>query len=364
MKNIFLIAAISLFLFQNSEAQNYSDSTFLEQIDQARELIMKLKNEQNIPGISIAVAKGGQIIWKEGIGYADTKNGLKVTTETQFRTGSISKSITAIGLAKLYDNGQIEWSDPVSKYLSYAEAPEYTFTIQQLAGHMAGIRHYKGFEFFSNKQYSSIEHSLEVFKEDELLFEPGTQYQYTTYGYSLIGRLMEVVSGKPFIDYMSEDVLSPLGMNRTVLEDAGLDESGKATFYGKGGKREAKEVDLSVKWAGGGFLSTPTDLVNMVNNAGRFISYATLIDLITPQQLPDGSSTGYGIGFKISKVGSTGQTLVHHGGRISGARPYLLALLDQQLVIAICTNTEADYGVAEVYEIAKSFIKEQGSLEE
>lgn len=363
MKNIYLIAAISLITIQSAIGQNYSDSTFLEQIDQARELIMKLKNEQNIPGVSIAVAKGGRIIWKEGIGYADIKNETQVTTETKFRMGSISKSITSIGLAKLFDNGQIEWSDPVSKYLSYPEAPEYTFTIQQLAGHTAGIRHYKGFEFFSNKQYSSIEHSLEVFKNDKLLFEPGTNYQYTTYGYSLIGRLMEEVSGKSFNDYMSKDVLSQLGMNHTILEDAGMDETGKATFYGKGGKREAKEVNLSVKWAGGGFLSTPTDLVNMVNYAGRFISYATLMDLITPQHLPDGTLIGYGIGFKIGKVESTGQTVVHHGGRISGARPYLLALLDQQLVIAICTNTEADYGVSDVYEIAQSFFKEQSSGE-
>ena len=113
---------------------------------------------------------------------------------------------------------------------------------------------------------------------------------------------------------------------------------------------------MSVKWAGGGFLSTPSDLVNMVNQAGKIISFSTVQEMMTPQALPDGSTTGYGIGFRISIVQSTGQILVHHGGRIVGARAFLLAIPEQQLVIAICTNTEADFGVIEVYDIAKKFL--------
>lgn len=356
MKRILTITVFNLLIVYVSVSQNYSDTTFAEQIEKAREMILNLKESQNIPGISIAVAKGGKIIWKEGIGYANIQDNEEVTTLTKFRTGSISKTITALALAKLYDEGKIEWSDPVSKYVSYPNAPEYTFTIRQLAGHLSGIRHYKGFEFFSNKPYESVEESLEVFKRDKLLFEPGTKYKYTTYGYSLLGRLIEVVSEQSYADYVANEILAPLRMSNTILEDAGFDESGTSIFYNKGGKREAREVNVSVKWAGGGFLSTPSDLVNMINYAGNLVSLSTLMELITSQKLQDGSTTGYGMGFRISEVQSTKQKIVHHGGKITGARPYLLVLSDQQLAIAICTNSEADYGVVETYQIAKLFV--------
>jgi len=358
MKRFYLIAAISSMAYV-AGAQNYADSTYNGQIQEARKLISGLKEDLKIPGISVAVGKGGQIIWKEGIGLANIKKGEEVTPATKFRIGSISKTLTALALGKLFDEAKIDWSDSVAKYVSFQDAPEYSFSIRQLAGHQAGIRHYKGLEFFSNKQFNSVEESLEVFKDDKLMFEPGMKYQYSTYGYSLLGRLIEVVSKESYLDFMSNEVLEPLGMENTLLEDAGLDESGKAVFYRKGGMREAGEVNLSVKWAGGGFLSTPSDLVNMINYSSKLVSFSTLQELITPQRLLDGSATGYGIGFRISLVQSTNQTVVHHGGRMVGARAFLLVLLDQQLVIAICTNTEADFGVNEVYGLAKLFIDEQ-----
>lgn len=354
MKLIY-ISLVTLFLVLPLSGQGYADSTYIEQIEQARTLLKALKENQHIPGLSIAVGKGGKFIWKEGMGLANVQKGEEVTPNTKFRIGSISKALTAFALGKLFDEGKLDWDDPVSKYLSYEGAPEYSFTIKQLAGHQAGVRHYKGAEFYSKKAYSSIEESLNIFKNDPLLFEPGTDYHYTTYGYSLLGRLIEVNSGKSYSDYMMKEVLEPLAMASTVLEDAGYDESGKALFYSKGGKREAAEVNLSNKWAGGGFLSTPTDLVRFLNNARNVVSFSTLFELITPQPLADGSSTGYGIGFRISRVEATDEMIVHHGGSILGARAFLLALPDQQLVVAICTNTEAKFGVNEVYALAKLF---------
>ncbi|MCE7994962.1 MAG: beta-lactamase family protein [Roseivirga sp.] len=354
MKLIF-ISLVTLCLILPLRGQNYVDSTYTEQIQQAQKMLEALKEGQHIPGLSIAVGKGGKFIWQQGMGLANMKEGQEVIPDTKFRIGSISKSLTAFALGKLFDQGKLDWADPVSKYLSYEGAPEYTFTIKQLAGHQAGVRHYKGTEFYSKKAYASIEESLSIFRNDKLLFEPGTDYHYTTFGYSLLGRLIEENSGKAYDQYMVTEVLEPLGMENTVLADAGYDESGKALFYSKGGKREAGKVNLSNKWAGGGFLSTPTDLVRFLNNASKVVSFSTLFELITPQRLADGSSTGYGIGFRISKVQATDEMIVHHGGSILGARAFLLALPDEQLVVAICTNTEAQFGVNEVYALAKLF---------
>ena len=156
---------------------------------------------------------------------------------------------------------------------------------------------------------------------------------------------------------MSHEIFDPIGMVNTVAENAGADESKKAIFYSKRGRKIAREVNMSGKWAGGGFLSTPRDLVNMINHATQIISLQTLYTLITPQKLNSGKATDYGMGFRVSVAQSTNHTIVHHGGKSAGARAFLLALPDEQVVVAICTNTEADYNAQEVYDIAKIFLK-------
>ena len=156
---------------------------------------------------------------------------------------------------------------------------------------------------------------------------------------------------------MPEEIFKPLKMTSTFVEDAGQDESNLAKFYSSNGKREVREVNLSNKWAGGAFISTPTDLVSMINNAREIIDVQTLFDLISVQNLSDGKSTGYGMGFRISKVQANNSIIVHHGGRSVGARSFLLLLPAEQIVVAVCANSEADFGMKEVYQIATMFTK-------
>ncbi len=354
LKNTFLTALIwCAFTLQ---AQTIQDSNYENQITKARMYVDSLKKAQKIPAISIAVGVSGKVIWSEAIGLADVKNEIPANVKTKFRVGSVGKTMTAIALGKLYDQGAFNWDDTLSNYISDFKLKKYPVTIRQVAGHTAGIRHYKGFEFLSNEQFESIEESMKVFIDDPLEFIPGTKYLYSTYGYVVLGRLIEVISNQSYLDYMTQEIFEPLGMDNTVAENSGANVTNKAVFYGKSGRREAKKVNMSNKWAAGGFLSTPIDLVNMTHNTRKIISAETLFELISSQKLNNGESTGYALGWKRARIQSNNRLLIHHGGRSVGSRSYLLLLPEDQVVVAICTNMESDFGLLEVYKISKFFL--------
>lgn len=357
MNRKFLVILFIGASFCSSGQGSYADSTFLQSIQKARLYADSLRQAQNVPALSIAVGVRGRLVWSEAFGYADVEKKELATTETKFRVGSISKSMTAFGLAKLHDESKLNFDDTVGNYIPRFRHKKYPVTLRQLAGHQGGVRHYKGFEFLMDKQFESVEASLDVFIDDPLLFEPGTQYQYSSYGYVALSRVIEIVSGRSYFEFMQKEIFDPLGMHHTVAEDAHLDESNKAIFYAKGGKRLAAKVNVSSKWAGGGFLSTPEDMVNMVNRASKIISAQTLFTLVTPQMLRDGTPTDYGIGWRNTVVKSNNRVLVHHGGSSAGARAFLMVLLNEQVVVAVCTNSEADYNAKEVHDIAKYFLK-------
>ncbi len=345
-----LLFALAFTLTQGQEVVKAS------QIEEATKLLQELQTAQNIPSVSVAVGRKGSLIWSEAMGLADRRNEIKATTATKYRVGSIGKTMTALALAKLYDEGTLKFDQDIRPLVPQLNTLGYPLTIRQIAGHQGGIRHYRGFEFFSKKQYDSVTESLEIFINDPIEFEPGTKYSYSTYGYVLLSRIIELVAERDFLDYMSKEVFEPLQMQHTVAENAGKDESNSAKFYSPNGKREVRSVNLSNKWGGGGFLSTPSDLVAMINNSHEIIDVQTLFELATPQKLPNGETTGYGMGFRISEVQSTGRLLFHHGGKSAGARAFLLVLPAEQVVVAVCTNSMSDFGVTEMYQIAKLFI--------
>ena len=157
--------------------------TYASVIEASRAMIDSLLHARNIPGISIAVSVHGKVVWSEGFGYANLEYRLPVRTTTKFRVGSISKSLTAAALAKLYEAGRIDLDAPVQQYVpSFPEKRKGTVTTRQAAGHVAGIRHYRGTEFLSSRPYETVLSGLAIFQDDTLQTPPNTAYSYSTYG--------------------------------------------------------------------------------------------------------------------------------------------------------------------------------------
>lgn len=328
---------VALLVVSAAWAQSFDDA-----IEKARS-ILEERIEEGYPGISAAVAVDGKIVFAEGFGFADVESKTAMTTKTKLRIGSVSKPVTAAGLMLLVESGRLDLDAPLQTYVPTFPEKEHGFTVRQLAGHIAGIRHYKGAETFSNKHYPTVMEGLTIFQDDPLKFEPGTKYSYSSYGYNLISAAMEKPAGNDFLSYMDEAVFKPLGMNDTIADWANRDIPNRTTFYLSARKkpRVARDVDNSYKWAGGGFLSTPSDLVRFgsAHLEPGFLSKESLETIFTSQTLDDGKEIGYGIGWRIQPPPNDKALLLwQHGGSSVGGKASLMVVPDVGVVAAMLAN--------------------------
>ncbi len=342
-------------------AEVHAGDDFLDAITASRALIRGIMEEAGVPGASIAVGVGGEIVWAEGFGWADVENRVPVSALTKFRVGSVSKSMTAAGIGLLVERGQLDLDAPVQTYVPDFPEKQWPVTTRQLGGHIAGVRHYRGREMLSSDRYPTVADGLEIFDDDPLLFEPGTSYSYSSYGWNLISAVMEGASGQEFLGFMRDEVFEPLGLRHTVPDHNDSIIVNRTEFYehDQGGALvNAPYVDNSYKWAGGGFLSTPEDLVRFgqVHLKPGFLRAETLALLHTSQTLRNGDATNYGIGWRTATQPDGDRAISHSGGSVGGTT-LLLMVPDHDLVVAGVVNISGPAGrivteVANVFEAA------------
>src|SRR5215467_6458360 len=211
---------------------------------------------RGIPGLTLAVAVDGKIVYAEGFGYADLEQRVPVWPTTKFRIASDSKPLTAAGLMLLVEQGRIDLDAPVEKYVPSFPDKGAKITARLLAGHLAGIRHYRDDEFQIARHYDSVLEGLEIFAADPLVSPPGKEFHYSSYGFNLLSAVMESAAGENFLAYMRSHVFVPLGLRHTVADQTAEIIEQRARPYRKtddGVLRNAPYVDNSYKWAGGGF---------------------------------------------------------------------------------------------------------------
>ena len=316
-----------------------------KKIDSARGLVIDLMSKQKIPGLSVTIMQNGKIIWSEGFGFADLENRVPVNpSTTRFRIGSVSKTLTADALAVLYENGKLNLDAIIQTYVPYFPVKKYPITVRQVAGHIAGIHHYLDqSQFLSAARYNSVKESLDIFKDDTLLFEPGTKYTYSTFGWNLLSAVIENASQTPYLEFMQKNVFEKLGMLHTTADKNDSIISGRTRFYQLNRDTQinnATYVDNSNKWAGGGFISTSEDIAQFASahcKAG-FMKASTLELFTTSQKLRDGKETGYGIGWSVGKEENIRSYYGHTGGSVGGIT-FMRVYPKEQFVIAILTNT-------------------------
>jgi CubicO group peptidase (beta-lactamase class C family) len=295
-----------------------------------------------IPGFALAVAVDGKLVWSEAFGFADLERRVPATPATQFRIGSVSKSLTADAVAQLYENGKLNLDAPVQRYVPTFPEKGGVITTRLLGGHLAGIRHYKGNEFTLNQRFPSVTAALAIFQNDSLVAPPGTRFSYSSYGFNLISAVVEGASGEQFLAYMSRHVFKPLGMTSTAPDRSDSLIVNRTEFYEltEGGRFVVTpSVDNSYKWAGGGFLSTAEDLVRFgsAHLSPGYLKAATLELLFTPQHTTAGEATPYGIGWFVA-TDTLGHRTVYHGGGSVGGTTVFGVDRDSRVVFALVTN--------------------------
>jgi CubicO group peptidase (beta-lactamase class C family) len=312
-------------------------------VDSLRAELLDTMERAGVPGVSITVGRDGRILWSEGLGWADLEQRVAVTPLTRFRVGSVSKSLTSAALGMLVEQGKVDLDQPVQRYVPSFPVKRWPITTRQLAGHIAGVRHYRGAEFALNRPFPTVADGLTIFADDSLLFEPGTAYRYSSYGYNLVSAVLEGASGTPFLEYMGTHVFRPAGMRQTVPDFVDSLIPFRARWYSgdQDGVVNAMFVDNSYKWAGGGFLSTTEDLVRfgfaMLDD--KFVSRETRELLWTSLTLRDGKTTGYGLGWGVGQDGAGRRRVMHSGGSMGGTA-YLVIYPEQRLVVALLANSD------------------------
>lgn len=313
-----------------------------------RDLVTTFVGEGKVPGMAVTVARQGRVVWSEGFGYADLEQRVPVwPAVTRFRVGSISKPMTAYAVALLYQRGQLDLDAVVQVYVPTFPKKRADVTTRLLAGHLAGIRHYRGEEVFSRRRYLSVHEGLGIFRDDPLVHLPGEAYLYSSYGWNLISAVVEGASGRGFLEIMREDVFGALGMRHSGADHLSEIIPNRTRYYvlNDGNLENAPEVDNSYKWAGGGFLSTTEDMVRFAH-AHLYpteLKSETVALLWRSQKDAEGVPTNYGLGWASGEEHGS-DWVGHNGGSVGGSTRFRI-YLDQKIVVALVANrTGVDFG--------------------
>jgi CubicO group peptidase (beta-lactamase class C family) len=341
-------------------------------VERGRQIVRDALTEQNLPGLSVAVGDGGDLVWAEGFGWADLENRAKVAPDTRFRIGTASVALTSAAVGLLLEKGRLKLDDEIQTYVPEFPKKQWPVTLRQLMGHVAGVRNDGGDEgpLLAARCERPVD-GLPAFADRPLLFEPGTNYRYSSYGWILVSAAVEAAAGEPFLAFTRKQVFEPLGMRDTKAESAAEPIPGRATFYfprfaadPRYGLHLMREIDYSCYAGSSVFLSTPSDLVRfaMAINSGKLLQPATVQLLQTSQRAASGQETGYGLGWDLETVSVAGKeahTVGHDGETLGGMAATFMTIPEHGIVVSAMSNISyADtFGIA--VKIAQAFVEQR-----
>lgn len=342
-----------------------------EQITQIDSVVAAQMAETGAPALSVAVGRGGVLIWARGYGSADLEHDAPATAETRYRTASISKWMTAIAAMRLVEAGKFDLNAPVQRYCPVFPQKRWPVTSRHLLTHRAGIRHYWGSNDEPNDtpeerarlrdrsqaeqigqytRYTNVITPVSQFKDDSLLFEPGTRFHYSSHGFRLLGCVLRGAAEQPYADLMQELVFEPAGMTSTLTDDHYAIIAHRAAGYwrrGGGALLRAPYRDVTENLPAGGHLSTAPDLVRfaMAFDAGSLVSEKSIAEMTAYPEFPNGLPLatdaegyyGYGVNVVLSHKGY--RLLLHSGGQ-SGTATFLVLVPEEDLAVAAMTNLQ------------------------
>jgi len=340
-------AALILWAGAQARAQNHAIAP--EKRAKIEAAITRFIAANRIPGISAAVVEDGAEVWSAGFGKADLENSVPATAHTLYRLASISKSITGTAAMLLWQQGKLDLDAPVQKYCPAFPQKDFPVTTRELLGHMGGIRDYKSWtqsdvEYGNTRHFTdTVEGGLEFFKNDPLMYKPGTDFRYTSEGFTLVGCAIEGASGEKYVDYVREHVLLPAGMTHTVTDDRFAIIPSRARFYSKGNSGaviNADFLDSSYKIPGGGWLSSADDIAHFEEAliGDRIVSRSTRDTMWTPQKTADGKQNGYALGWGTGD--ELGTRDVGHAGGQQGTSTFFIIVPARQAGIVVMTNID------------------------
>jgi len=360
-----------------SVTQSAPLAKWTDPIAEARQIARAHLVDHNLPGLSVAVGAAGDIVWAEGLGWADIEHKTPVGPETRFRIGTASTPLTSAAVGVLVEQGRLDLDEPIQKHVPDFPETQWPVTLRQVMGHVAGLPNDGGdeSELFSRHCDRPVD-ALKNFAGRSLRFEPGTEMRYSNYGFIVVSAAIEAAADELFLTFMRKQIFEPLGMKATEADPsiAGVAPiMDRASSYfprfaadPRYGPDVMRDLDISCYAGSSVFVSTPSDLARfaMAINRGKLLRPETVQLLQAPQRLASGAETGYGLGWDIETATIAGaQTrVVGHdgdllGGMVSSLITLPITLNDQGIVVSVISNTSYADTYSLAVKIAQAFVK-------
>jgi CubicO group peptidase (beta-lactamase class C family) len=308
----------------------------------------------NLPGISVGIVKDQELIWSKGYGKADIAKNIPAQANTIYSVCSISKLFTAVAIMQLRDAGKLRLDDEVSAVLPWfsikqSSADSGPITIRSLLTHSSGLPRESDFPYWSDSNFPTKEQVIQKLKEQQTLYPVSTYFQYSNLGITLLGYIVEEISGLSYDEYINKNVIKPLQLadTRTYFPKE-LWQGRMATGYSdesrKGERRMLDKFDTKGLAAAAGLTSTVDDLARfaswqfrLLKNGGtEILKSSTLREMYNVHFMDPNWRTSWGLGFTVAQV--DGKTYVSHGGYCPGYQTLIMINPKDKLAFIVMIN--------------------------
>ena len=339
MSRVFSLFLLLAFAAQLGAYAPAGDTKLPREIDKVLSEVYK----PGEPGAAVIVRRGGKTLFRRGYGLANLELGVKVEPDMVFRLGSITKQFTAVSILMLAEEGKLSLQDEIGKYLPEFPTAGKKVTLENLLAHTSGIKSYTDMEEWLQmwRKDMTPQEIIAMSKDKPFEFNPGERWRYDNTGYVMLGAVIEKVSGKSYEAFVRDRIFTPLGMSNSGYDHTEKIIRRRASGYQKdnNGYINAPYLSMTQPYAAGSLFSSVDDLAvwNDAIFSGKLLKKESLERAFAPFKLANGESTGYGCGWFISDL--RGHRTIEHGGGINGFTTYALALPDDNVYIAVLTNS-------------------------
>ena len=301
---------------------------------------------RRIPGISIGIIHKDKIIFSKGYGYSNVKKKKKITEKTLYRIASISKIFTAISIMQLVEKEKIYLDDSVTKYLPWLKSEE-KITVRQLLTHSSGINRDGSTSHWVNDDFPEIEKIKRHVEEGAISYSPIEKFKYSNLGYTLLGSVIEQVSGFSYAEYVKRNIIEKIGLEKTYVDINEIAEKELATGYGRDipnlKREEFKNPSTRSMASAAGFVSNSIDLCKFIS--AQFLGNKLLLSKDTKKEMQrthwieenDNQTINWGMGYEIWKNDDV--KLRGHGGGFPGFITRIAFDREKEIGVALLTNS-------------------------
>lgn len=323
-----------LYLFTSAIYADLSPQTG-QQIDT---VVNQAMQRNGIPGLVLGITMNGAVVWVKAYGYADLQNQKLANVNQLFGIGSVSKVITSFAVMNLIQEGKINLDDSILKYIPEAPAQWQEVTIRQLLSHSSGIPQHVG----PYLPWSSVFNAM---ANQPMQFAPGTDIKYNNFGFILLSRVVELVSGQPFGSYLQTHLYSPLSMNQTGFPSARIPGNMALGYRYQNGEMQPNQNDRPwlQMWGSGGIVTTINDMLrwDLAMYQGALLSPETYRLMWTPVYLKDGQPAGknnwsWALGWQVSYRNN--KLVAFKDGAIRGYSTFFVRHIDDKISVFVMTN--------------------------